>query len=266
MKPNWNEKRTKEELHIPIEYKKHDAKMQNRREFTFILQEAVFQERIPLFHILDVSRMAEDELKYIPSLTFQKYLRDSISENFKVESIVMVGFPIKEPMMLMEQQIPTNKVNRITSAAELKATNEQLSVCEKLEILGYHAQAVPFSIMPNPAYARLLSLSQKGIAGKNGYFITKDFGCKVAISIVVTDAPLMGDDYRSADFTEDVCINCNLCVENCPAGALSENGYNSIKCKRYRSKEENSVRLASHSVMRCQKCMEICPKNSYNIP
>jgi epoxyqueuosine reductase QueG len=68
-----------------------------------------------------------------------------------------------------------------------------------------------------------------GCYGKNGMIITPQYGPYVYLSMIITDAPLKPDD----PFDEDLCADCNLCVEACPTGACTGRGhsYGSSKCK-----------------------------------
>ncbi len=69
-----------------------------------------------------------------------------------------------------------------------------------------------------------------GIGGfnKNRMVIIPDYGPYFHLSMIVTDAPLK----LNKPFTEDLCGDCNLCVEACPTGARFGGGLaDASKCK-----------------------------------
>lgn len=51
-----------------------------------------------------------------------------------------------------------------------------------------------------------------GEVGKNGLFITPEFGTLQRFAMLVSDMELVPDEV----LTRNICDNCNACVENCP--------------------------------------------------
>jgi epoxyqueuosine reductase QueG len=60
-----------------------------------------------------------------------------------------------------------------------------------------------------------------GWLGKNRIIITPQYGAHVSLSMIVTDAPLIPDE----PFDEDLCGDCDLCLKNCPTGAILAKGH-----------------------------------------
>ena len=55
-------------------------------------------------------------------------------------------------------------------------------------------------------------------------------GSRVLFSTLICDLELPPDPL----VTEDLCTHCNICVDNCPGGALDEEGKtNEFKCMKY---------------------------------
>jgi len=59
-----------------------------------------------------------------------------------------------------------------------------------------------------------------GVFGRHNLVIHPSLGSRVLFMAVLTDLSLPSDP----QMTEDLCIQCNLCVENCPAAALNVEG------------------------------------------
>lgn len=68
-----------------------------------------------------------------------------------------------------------------------------------------------------------------GSFGRHNLIIHPSFGTRVIFSAVLSELDLPSDPL----VTEDLCTNCNICVDNCPAGALNEEGKtDKLKCLR----------------------------------
>lgn len=101
-----------------------------------------------------------------------------------------------------------------------------------------------------------------GWFGKNNLLITEDYGSWVYIGYVVTDLELQHDVPL-----EKECLNCNLCVEACPSGALEKNYLmNGKRCLSYITQtknpiEEVSLKRLENKIYGCDVCQMVCPHN-----
>ena len=90
-----------------------------------------------------------------------------------------------------------------------------------------------------------------GIIGKNGLLITPLYGPRVKLSVVLTEAPLKGDNI----IVEDLCGDCEMCFKVCPSGALKEPvgearpNYDRFVCCSFYTANEG-----------CGLCMSKCPR------
>jgi epoxyqueuosine reductase QueG len=68
-----------------------------------------------------------------------------------------------------------------------------------------------------------------GTFGRHNLVVHRRFGTRVNFASIVTDLELAPTPRSGEDF----CLRCNLCVENCPAGALDEAGRTDVmKCMK----------------------------------
>lgn len=247
MKVKWNLKRRKEDLAIPQRYQQKSREMQNRRELSFLLQEAAFVEKVKLYHVLDLSDLDDNQKE-----GFLKVLPDA-------KAVIFLGTPIFEPLLLMDQTVFGSHGEKTVTMAQSQVENELRSFADKLETMGYQTAMKLPPVLPDPEFAKALALTRAGFVGKNQRFIMEDYGCRICVGYLLSDAPLMGGDYRDQDYEGKQCGDCQLCISSCPAGALSESGYDAKVCLGFREDSKHQNRIAAHSIIKCSRCMESCP-------
>ncbi len=71
-----------------------------------------------------------------------------------------------------------------------------------------------------------------GSRGRNDLLITPDYGPRVRLFGVITDADLEPTPKDNKNY----CTNCNTCIKACPSGALTETGCNPKMCAPYAMK------------------------------
>ena len=95
MKKQWGQPRSREnvERQIPASYLAKDEATQERRKLTFLLQESAFSEHIPIFCIIDIDLLPEEE---------RAMFQDS-SSTFTPHAAIIIGQTIAEPFLFAEQ-------------------------------------------------------------------------------------------------------------------------------------------------------------------
>ncbi|MFW9810114.1 MAG: epoxyqueuosine reductase [Candidatus Thorarchaeota archaeon] len=109
-----------------------------------------------------------------------------------------------------------------------------------------------------------------GAQGKNTLLISPEFGPRVKLIAVLTDALLDID----APYEDDVCGDCERCIKACPTKAIEPYRLNITNCIVYSSESPaaNDVpesvrqkdqklqpRLSPNSFIECTRCMDVCP-------
>ncbi len=105
-----------------------------------------------------------------------------------------------------------------------------------------------------------------GWVGRNGLLISPEYGPRLSLATVLTDAPLEPD----RPYEKCMCSDCNLCVVHCPSGALTGEDWSRETpfpdlidygtCKSYK---ENSRTVNGRP--NCGLCINICPYGRKNI-
>ena len=105
-----------------------------------------------------------------------------------------------------------------------------------------------------------------GYVGKNGCFITPEYGSWVLLAVLVLDAPV--DAYAGGPRT-DRCGPCRRCLVSCPTGALlGESRVNASACLSYQTIENRKAEVPevfrlemAEVVFGCDICQDVCPLN-----
>lgn len=100
----------------------------------------------------------------------------------------------------------------VTAGAELLLDSGYRAVANTTKVI--KANADWCTPLPHKTVATRSGL---GWIGKNCLLVTKQYGCAVRLSSLLTNAPLP----CSTPITESRCGKCTVCVERCPAGALT---------------------------------------------
>ncbi|MBQ7782184.1 MAG: epoxyqueuosine reductase [Lachnospiraceae bacterium] len=95
-----------------------------------------------------------------------------------------------------------------------------------------------------------------GTIGRNSLLITPEFGSMVWLGAVLCEEELEADL-----LINNICNNCNLCIEACPVNALEKPQINQQACWDYAFGDDAEKQIWCIS---CHKCRDICPYNLGN--
>jgi len=102
-----------------------------------------------------------------------------------------------------------------------------------------------------------------GYIGKSGNIINDEWGAALFLAYIITDMDIEADED-----TDGSCGGCRKCIDNCPSGAISENGMDIEKCisyltqaKRILSKDE--IKIIGKNLFGCDVCQRVCIRGEY---
>src|SRR5260370_7080945 len=109
-----------------------------------------------------------------------------------------------------------------------------------------------------------------GCVGRNGCFISEEFGSYVLLATLILDAEVDGLAKGAAI---DRCGSCNLCVSSCPTSAIvADATIDARRCLSYQTIENRGeapedLRSATAGMaFGCDICQDVCPPNLAPIP
>lgn len=131
---------------------------------------------------------------------------------------------------------------------------------EKLRTLCPHNEFVCFCDASPVNEVKAAARAGLGNLGQSGLIITKDYGALVFIGEIVTDlelAPTGGISH---------CDGCEKCIKACPAGALSDKGFDKSVCRSYISQKKGELSEDEQASLEngrlawgCDCCVMACP-------
>ncbi len=180
-----------------------------------------------------------------------------------VKHVIVLGIPLYTPMMStapsMVYQELYDTSNRVLDDIAYRLTNYIINT------LSYRATFFPrdcyYSIdvllnNPSAAFSHVIAGYYAGVGtiGDSHNLITKEFGPRLRIVSILTDAPLEPDEMLQ----NNLCIHCKKCLNNCPSHCFQEDGDNiyhmdKIACTEYHVKIKESHHWP------CGICANICP-------
>jgi epoxyqueuosine reductase QueG len=186
------------------------------------------------------------------------------------KSVIVLGLPFSQGVMAtvarpelsgLQQRASkavTNVVGRVQGAerffsgVENNMLDHELTLmayklARSIERRGFQAMYLPPSKGDNrfrtaPFYHMpAMYLAGLGTMGLNCSVLTPEFGPRVWVTSVITDLALPAGQ----PMAEELCTECQLCVENCPVHALDGQGWKDVhRCAAYGC---------------CGTCQSICP-------
>lgn len=142
------------------------------------------------------------------------------------------------------------------------------SLLHRIQESGVEVHGRPF-VDSAPLLERSLAMNAGlGYIGKNSCLISPEYGSYVFIGELIVDIDLAVD----SPFSENLCKNCSLCVDACPAGALDGKFLDARKCISYHSNESKEAPpkyvqdKMDNKIFGCDMCQDVCPRNASPVP
>ncbi len=102
-----------------------------------------------------------------------------------------------------------------------------------------------------------------GVLGKQALLLSEKYGSFIFIGEIITTLQVKT---RLEEVKK--CTGCNLCIKNCPGGAISESGVNTKRCASYLTQKKGELMPEEIGIIKkagliwgCDMCQLVCPYN-----
>jgi len=190
----------------------------------------------------------------------QEYTQKTTEIMEGAKSVIMLGYHVWDDIL----EVALRKKETWVYPGYFPLSTVTREVAFYLEKKDYEAIVSP-SRLP---YKRLAQLAGFGAFGKNSLIINPNFGPWIRLGAVLTNAEMVVDK----PFEEDLCGNCENCVDACPVNALTPYKVDSENClvgshllDQKISKTDLSMilsryepTLTKNSHLMCMECQKAC--------
>lgn len=183
---------------------------------------------------------------------------------------ISVAVPVPKHIVRDLQTAPTKEYYDAYYSLNAQLDEIVTSGAEFLTNQGYHAQANTTNVvkadedwrtpLPHKTVATRAGL---GWIGKSCMLVTREYGSAVRLSSLLTDAPLPSD----TPVNESHCGKCTVCVDHCPAKALTgalwtpkterETLFHKEDCKKMQIQRMKQATGIETDL--CGLCFAVCP-------
>jgi epoxyqueuosine reductase QueG len=177
-------------------------------------------------------------------------------------TVIALAIPIFIPMLNTTPSIVYSELYNTTNRL-LDEMAYKLAVF--LNTKGYRAVFFPrdgygdISVLvkkPEAAFSHVFAAKYAGLGtiGYNHTLLTKEFGPRVRLVSVLTDAEITPDPVQE----KELCIKCELCKKCCPTSAFTSGNSLIANMNKYKCAEYHKY-LKEHHRYPCGVCIKVCP-------
>jgi epoxyqueuosine reductase QueG len=137
---------------------------------------------------------------------------------------------------------------------QVKNTGDRIR--EALANHGFRADIVPYPGESGLQFRSVAEAAGVGRIGINKFLLHPAWGPWIHLRVLATDAPSRGRRICHPP----VCDACGACITACPAGAIQEDSFDGLGCRRYRTEKGEYIPSGPDKELRyCTICADVCP-------
>ena len=171
---------------------------------------------------------------------------------------------IKCLVLLLKSYVPHDGLVDAFYPAKNQSYFDALEMMEKMETdCGVKTQLLSnLKLKPIATYGAGLA------RGRNTINYHGEFGSKFCMELIGLEEEIMGDELP-VPAAKLACASCKRCMQACPGGAITEEGFVKEKCIRYYMMSGKAmpeqlrpyIGKGSYGVIGCDICQRVCPGN-----
>ncbi len=198
------------------------------------------------------NKIGVDIIGFANPKEFNRFKVENRPETYlkSVQTVIVIGLHLYDIILDVwsEDQTTSKSFHYLDSILKNRAGKIKGFLIKK----GYKSKIISYK--PGIFLKDAAAIAGLGPIGKNNLIITKKFGSQVRLRAITTEAPLE----TGSPIEESVyCKDCNICITNCPANALSSTNYIKEACLSYCLL--NLRKISDYSSIWCNICIETCP-------
>lgn len=197
---------------------------------------------------------------------FQKWIINNLynfklsNTEFIIKSIIIIAIP--HPAYAKAEFTRHGKKYNFMSPVMSDFDNNKKYLTNFITQKGYNLEYAP-----NLPLKRLAAQSGLAVYGRNNICYVKEMGSFFSLDAYFSDMPCEDDDWTEMAHA-DTCANCNICLNNCPTGAIRKEQFliNNERCLSNFNESPGEFPQwmplsVHHSIYDCFKCQLNCPMN-----
>lgn len=167
---------------------------------------------------------------------------------------IALGLPMDREAML---DAPGVRAGREVLRTYGRCSRVTVDLARYIRSLGWPARGLPVNSSSEYLHIPIAIAAGIGELGKHGSLICREYGSNFRLTSVVTDLPMTMD--RPVDVAvDDLCARCQICVRECPPGAIyEEKQWVRGTRKWYVDFDRCTPYFADN--YGCAICLEVCP-------
>jgi epoxyqueuosine reductase len=177
------------------------------------------------------------------------------------KSVVVIAKRFPEGPFLSNSMIPYVVTNDAVLSEVIRITCD---ICDQLErdcdVIAVPVPSEPYECWDEQKHEGrgILSLRHAGymaglgVLGRNTLLVNSTFGNRIVLGAILLNVAIEPDDLAEYDFCPD---DCQICIENCPAGALNGKTVNQKLC---RAVSQGHTKKGDYLYL-CNNCRKLCP-------
>jgi epoxyqueuosine reductase len=201
-----------------------------------------------------------DLVGFAPKTRFSHYpIEHQPTKDFPdAQTVIIIALNMADPLLDIWLHAPPDSGAGRTPTGRAFEDEILRGICYRLVLFlerqGFSAKVVSYK--PGLYLKDAAVLSGLGVIGKNNLLITSEFGPRVRLRALVTEAEIPpGNVIKENPW----CDNCTKCIDACPVGALKGGQYYRelcLTCTLHRRK------LSPFAELWCTRCASACPVGS----
>ena len=139
-----------------------------------------------------------------------------------------------------------------------------LEVKNQLAREGHTSKLVPYPEKSGLQFRFVAQAASLGTIGTNAFLFHPAWGPWVHLRVMTTTATLDIEPLLSG---HELCDQCGICISECPAGAISAEGFKGLQCRSYRKNRGEYEPYGPKGEYRyCITCALVCPQGKQPTP